>query len=31
MAVTYGGEAVVMRGFVPGDELASEQSDRVYV
>jgi N-acetylneuraminic acid mutarotase len=30
-AVTYGGEAVVIGGFVPGDELTSEQSDRVYV
>jgi non-specific serine/threonine protein kinase len=30
MAVTYKGEAVVMGGFVPGDELTSEQSDRVY-
>jgi serine/threonine protein kinase/N-acetylneuraminic acid mutarotase len=31
MAVTYGGEAVVIGGFVPGDEPTSEQSDRVYV
>jgi non-specific serine/threonine protein kinase len=30
MAVTYKGNAVVMGGFVPGDELTSEQSDRVY-
>jgi non-specific serine/threonine protein kinase len=30
MAVTYEGEAVVMGGFVPGEELTSEQSDRVY-
>jgi serine/threonine protein kinase/N-acetylneuraminic acid mutarotase len=30
-AVTYKGEAVVIGGFVPGDELTSEQSDRVYV
>jgi Galactose oxidase, central domain/Kelch motif len=30
MAVTYEGEAVVMGGFVPGDELTSQQSDRVY-
>ena len=29
-AVTYKGEAVVIGGFVPGDELTSEQSDRVY-
>jgi non-specific serine/threonine protein kinase len=29
-AVTYEGEAVVIGGFVPGDELTSEQSDRVY-
>ena len=30
MAVTYGGAPVVMGGFIPGDELTSEQSDRVY-
>ena len=30
MAVTYNGEAVVIGGFVPGDELTSGQSDRVY-
>ena len=30
MAVTYEGEAVVIGGFVPGEELTSEQSDRVY-
>jgi len=30
MAVTYKGEAVVIGGFVPGDELTSETSDRVY-
>ena len=30
-AVTYKGEAVVIGGFVPGDELTSGQSDRVYV
>ena len=29
-AVTYKGEAVVIGGFVPGDELTSGQSDRVY-
>jgi serine/threonine protein kinase/N-acetylneuraminic acid mutarotase len=29
-AVTYEGEAVVIGGFIPGDELTSEQSDRVY-
>ena len=29
-AVTYKGEAVVIGGFVPGDELTSEQSKRVY-
>ena len=31
MAVTYQGEAVVIGGFVPGAELTSKQSDRVYV
>jgi serine/threonine protein kinase/N-acetylneuraminic acid mutarotase len=31
MAVTYKGEAVVIGGFVPGAELTSGQSDRVYV
>ena len=30
MAVTYKGEVVVIGGFVPGDELTSEQSDRVF-
>jgi len=30
MAVTYKGEAVVIGGFVPGDELTSGQSDGVY-
>jgi N-acetylneuraminic acid mutarotase len=30
MAVTYKGEAVVLGGFVPGEELTSGQSDRVY-
>jgi len=30
-AVTYRGDAVVIGGFVPGDELTSGQSDRVYV
>ena len=30
-AVTYKGEAVVIGGFVPGEELTSGQSDRVYV
>ena len=30
-AVTYEGEAVVIGGFIPGEELTSEQSDRVYV
>jgi N-acetylneuraminic acid mutarotase len=30
MAVTYKGDAVVMGGFVPGEELTSKQSDRVY-
>jgi serine/threonine protein kinase/N-acetylneuraminic acid mutarotase len=30
MAVTYKRKAVVMGGFVPGDELDSEQSDRVF-
>ena len=29
-AVTYEGEAVVIGGFIPGEELTSEQSDRVY-
>ena len=29
-AVTYDGEAVVIGGFVPGDELTSGQSDRVF-
>jgi non-specific serine/threonine protein kinase len=29
-AVTYEGEAVVIGGFIPGDELTSGQSDRVY-
>ena len=29
-AVTYKGEAVVIGGFVPGDELTSDQSDGVY-
>jgi non-specific serine/threonine protein kinase len=29
-AVTYNGEAVVIGGFVPGDELTSGQSDGVY-
>jgi serine/threonine protein kinase/N-acetylneuraminic acid mutarotase len=31
MAVTYQGEAVVVGGFVPGENLAPEASDRVYV
>ena len=31
MAVTYEGEVVVIGGFVPGDELTSEVSDRVFV
>jgi serine/threonine protein kinase/N-acetylneuraminic acid mutarotase len=30
-AVTYEGEPVVIGGFIPGAELTSEQSDRVYV
>ena len=30
-AVTYDGEAVVIGGFAPGEELTSEVSDRVYV
>jgi non-specific serine/threonine protein kinase len=30
-AVTYGDEAVLIGGFVPGAELTSQQSDRVYV
>jgi non-specific serine/threonine protein kinase len=30
-AVTYGDEAVVIGGFLPGGELTSGQSDRVYV
>ena len=30
MAVTYQGDAVVIGGFVPGSELTSGQSDRVY-
>jgi non-specific serine/threonine protein kinase len=30
-AVTYKGEAVVMGGFVPGDDGTPEESDRVYV
>jgi serine/threonine protein kinase/N-acetylneuraminic acid mutarotase len=30
MAVTYKGEAVVIGGFIPGEELTSEQSDRVF-
>ena len=29
-AVTYKGEAVVIGGFIPGEELTSEQSDRAY-
>ena len=29
-AVTYEGEAVVIGGFIPGEELTSKQSDRVY-
>jgi N-acetylneuraminic acid mutarotase len=29
-AVTYGGDPVVIGGFIPGAELTSEQSDRVY-
>ena len=29
-AVNYEGEAVVIGGFIPGEELTSEQSDRVY-
>ncbi|HZC14027.1 MAG TPA: kelch repeat-containing protein, partial [Thermoleophilaceae bacterium] len=29
-AVTYEGDAVVIGGFIPGAELTSEQSDRVY-
>jgi serine/threonine protein kinase/N-acetylneuraminic acid mutarotase len=29
-AVNYDGEAVVIGGFIPGDELTSEQSDRVF-
>ena len=29
-AVTYEGEAVVIGGFIPGEELTSEQSDRAY-
>ena len=29
-AVTYQGEAVVIGGFIPGEELTSEQSDRAY-
>ncbi len=28
--MTYKGEAVIIGGFVPGDELTSGQSDRVY-
>ena len=31
MAVTYKGGVVVIGGFVPGDELTSEQSDRVFM
>ena len=31
MAVTYEGDPVVIGGFVPGAELTSKQSDRVYV
>jgi serine/threonine protein kinase/N-acetylneuraminic acid mutarotase len=31
MAVTYQGDPVVIGGFVPGAELTSKQSDRVYV
>ncbi len=30
MAVTYNGEAVVIGGFVPGEELTSGQSDKVF-
>ncbi len=30
-AVTWKGDAVLIGGFVPGDELTSAQSDRVYV
>jgi non-specific serine/threonine protein kinase len=30
-AVTWRGDAVVIGGFVPGEELTSEQSNRVYV
>ena len=30
-SVTYEGDAVVIGGFIPGEELTSEQSDRVYV
>jgi serine/threonine protein kinase/N-acetylneuraminic acid mutarotase len=30
MAVTYKGEAVVIGGFIPGEELTSGQSDKVY-
>jgi non-specific serine/threonine protein kinase len=30
MAVTYNGEPVVMGGFIPGEELTSDQSNRVY-
>jgi non-specific serine/threonine protein kinase len=30
MAVTYKGEAVVLGGFIPGEELTSGQSDKVY-
>jgi N-acetylneuraminic acid mutarotase len=30
MAVTYNGDAVVIGGFVPGEELTSGQSDRVF-
>ncbi len=29
-AVTYKGQAVVIGGFIPGEELTSEQSDRAY-
>jgi serine/threonine protein kinase/N-acetylneuraminic acid mutarotase len=29
-AVTYRGDAVVIGGFIPGEELTSQQSDRVY-
>jgi non-specific serine/threonine protein kinase len=29
-AVTYDGEAVVIGGFIPGEELTSKQSNRVY-